>query len=79
MQYFGHVEPFLRKNKHLAPSCHRHLLELFDDPVSAHYITSQLLMARLAEPQGLGFINRNSVLNSAQRYVHSEQADCAAQ
>ena len=35
LQYFGDVEPFLRENNNLSPACRTHLLELFDDLVSA--------------------------------------------
>ena len=42
MQCFGDVEPFLRENENLAPSCRRHLLELFDDPISARELEIEL-------------------------------------
>lgn len=42
MQYFGDVEPFLRENENMAPSCRRHLLEIFDDPVSARDLEIEL-------------------------------------
>ena len=39
---FGDVEPFLRENNNLSPACRTHLLELFDDPVSARDLEIEL-------------------------------------
>jgi hypothetical protein len=32
VNYFGHVEPFLRENEEMCPANRQHLLEIFDDP-----------------------------------------------
>jgi hypothetical protein len=40
-QYFGDVEPFIRKND-VSPLCRMKLLELFDDPVSARNLELEL-------------------------------------
>ena len=42
LQYFGDVEPFLRENENLTPSCRRRLLEIFNDPISARDLEIEL-------------------------------------
>ena len=42
MEFFGDVEPFLRKNGNLSPVCCASLLKIFDDPATAQDLDIEL-------------------------------------